>query len=92
MSQVAHTTPKRHPLSARKRLWLLLWSLIRLVIVLPLWVLSLVLLLLGWALSPWGTGVLLDQAEQRDWIEFEHREGSLLDAFRLEGFALDAAG
>ncbi|WP_241697427.1 translocation/assembly module TamB domain-containing protein [Vreelandella salicampi] len=92
MSQVAHTTPKRHPLSTRKRLWLLVWSLIRLVIVLPLWVLSLVMLLLGWALSPWGTGVLLDQAEQRDWIEFDHREGSLLDAFRLEGFALDAAG
>ncbi|MCL7930163.1 translocation/assembly module TamB [Halomonas sp. ATCHA] len=50
------------------------------------------MLLLGWALSPWGTGVLLDQAEQRDWIAFDHREGSLLETFRVEGFALEAAG
>ncbi|MDR5898265.1 translocation/assembly module TamB [Halomonas vilamensis] len=92
MSQVAHTTPKRHTLSARKRVWLLLWSFIRLVVVLPLWLLSLVMLLLGWALSPWGTGVLLDQAAQREWIAFDHREGSLLETFRLEGFVLDAAG
>lgn len=92
MSQVAHATPKRHALSTRKRLWLLVWSLIRLVVLLPLWMLSLVMLLLGWALSPWGTGVLLNQAEQRDWITFDHREGSLLETFRLEGFALDAAG
>lgn len=92
MSQVAQTTPKRHPISSRKRLWLLLWSLLRLVVVLPLWLLSLVMLLLGLALSPWGTGVLLDQAQQRDWIAFDQQEGSLLDTFRLEGFALDAAG
>ncbi|WP_235818900.1 translocation/assembly module TamB domain-containing protein [Vreelandella massiliensis] len=92
MSQVAQTSPQRHPLSGRKRLWLLVWSLIRLVVVLPLWLLSLVMLLLGWALSPWGTGVLLDQAQQRDWIAFDQQEGSLLETFRLEGFVLEAAG
>lgn len=92
MSQDNQTAAKRHYFSARKRLWLLFWSLLRLIILLPIWLISLVLVILGWALSPWGTSVLLDQAEQRNWVQLEEHQGSLLEHLSLEGFGLDMAG
>lgn len=92
MSQDKQTVVKRHYFSARKRLWLLAWSLIRLIIVLPVWTISLLCVVLGWALSPWGTNVLLDQAEQRHWIQLDDHQGSLLERLKLEGLSLDLAG
>ncbi|MBS3667940.1 autotransporter assembly complex protein TamB [Vreelandella boliviensis] len=75
-------------LSPRYRAWLLLWSLVRLVIVLPIWLFGIVALLFGVALSPWGTGVLLSQGEQRDFFTYDQHEGGLLDHFQLENFQL----
>ncbi|MGS2743655.1 autotransporter assembly complex protein TamB [Halomonas sp. LS-001] len=92
MSQDDQAVVKRHYFSARRRVWLVFWSLLRLVIVLPIWLLALVFVILGWALSPWGTGVLLSQAEQRDWIQLESHQGSLFEHLELEGFGLDVAG
>lgn len=92
MNQQNHREPQRSYLSARKRLWLLIWSLLRLVIVLPVWLISIVMVILGWALSPWGTSVLLNQAEQRDWVQVQGHEGSLLEHLTLEGVNLDVAG
>ncbi|MDM7482211.1 MAG: hypothetical protein P3W96_009420, partial [Halomonas sp.] len=86
MAKVDVTTPpNREMLSTRRRLWLTLWSLLRLAIWLPLWVLGLVALLLGTALSPWGTGQLFSQGEQRGWFSYEQQEGALLESFRLQG-------
>ncbi|MBE0464517.1 MULTISPECIES: translocation/assembly module TamB domain-containing protein [Halomonas] len=70
-------------------MWLLIWSLVRLVIVLPLWLFGLIAVLLGTALSPWGTGVLFSQGEQRGYFSFEHQDGALLDQFTLQGFHLE---
>ena len=90
MSQVkSSATTTRQPYSSRKRAWLLVWSLVRLIIVLPLWILGLVALLLGVALSPWGTGFLFSQGEQRGYFTFVHQEGALLDEFTLQGFHLE---
>ncbi|WP_050804878.1 autotransporter assembly complex protein TamB [Vreelandella boliviensis] len=75
-------------LSPKYRAWLLLWSLVRLVIVLPIWLFGIVALIVGVALSPWGTGVLLTQGEQRDFFSYAHHEGGLLDHFQLEDFQL----
>ncbi|MEA2117475.1 translocation/assembly module TamB domain-containing protein [Halovibrio sp. HP20-50] len=80
---------KRHALSPKYRVWLLVWSLIRLVVLLPIWLLAIVTLILGVALSPWGTGVLLSQGEQRDFFSYTQYEGALLDHFELEGFQLE---
>lgn len=89
MSQVEPaTSDKRRMLSPRYRAWLLLWSLVRLVIVLPIWLFGIVALLVGVALSPWGTGVLLSQGEQRDFFTYDQHEGGLLDHFQLENFQL----
>ncbi|RUR27397.1 translocation/assembly module TamB [Vreelandella andesensis] len=60
----------------------------RLVIVLPLWLFGLVALLLGVALSPWGTGQLFSLGEQRGFFTYEHQEGALFDDFALRGFQL----
>ncbi|MDN6315592.1 MAG: translocation/assembly module TamB, partial [Halomonas sp.] len=79
-------------LSTRQRLWLFGWSLFRLLIWLPLWLLALLMLVLGLVLAPWGTGFLLSQAEKHDVISVEYHEGGLLDDFRLQGFAMDAFG
>lgn len=90
MSQVeSSTATTRQQYSLRYRAWLLIWSLVRLVIVLPLWLFGLIAVLLGTALSPWGTGVLFSQGEQRDYFSFEHQEGALLDQFTLQGFRLE---
>ncbi len=89
MSQVAPaTSDKRRMLSPKYRTWLLVWSLVRLVIVLPIWLFGIVALIVGVALSPWGTGVLLSQGEQRDFFSYAHHEGGLLDHFQLEDFQL----
>lgn len=90
MSKVeSSTATTRHQYSPRHRAWLLIWSLVRLVIVLPLWLFGLIAVLLGTALSPWGTGVLFSQGEQRGYFSFEHQEGALLDQFTLQGFHLE---
>ncbi|WP_193091962.1 autotransporter assembly complex protein TamB [Halomonas colorata] len=90
MSQVeSSTATPRHQYSPRHRVWLLIWSLVRLVIVLPLWLFGLIAVLLGTALSPWGTGVLFSQGEQRGYFSFEHQDGALLDQFTLQGFHLE---
>lgn len=101
MSDVQTTPDKRsrkpaqkraERLSTRQRLWLFGWSLFRLLIWLPLWLLALLMLVLGLVLAPWGTGFLLSQAEKHDVISVEYHEGGLLDDFRLQGFAMDAFG
>lgn len=93
MAKVEPAEPvKRHMLSSKRRTWLLLWSLIRLLIVIPLWLFGLVALLLGVALSPWGTGQLFSQGEQRGYFSYEHQEGALLDRFTLQGFELALGG
>lgn len=79
---------KRQLLSPKRRLWLAAWSFIRLFIVVPFWLFGLVALLLGVALSPWGTGQLFSQGDQRGYFTFEQQEGALLDRFTLQGFQL----
>ncbi|WP_052383823.1 translocation/assembly module TamB domain-containing protein [Litchfieldella xinjiangensis] len=66
------------------------WTLLRGVIWLPIWVLGLVLFALGLALSPWGTGLLLEQGQQRGWFSYEHAEGAPLDRLVLDEFRLQA--
>ncbi len=89
MSQVEPaSSDKRQRLSPKYRTWLLCWSFFRLVILLPIWLLGLVALMAGMALSPWGTGVLLSQGEQREYFSYAHHEGGLLDHFKLEEFQL----
>jgi translocation and assembly module TamB len=56
--------------------------------VLPIWLFGIVALIVGMTLSPWGTGVLLSQGEQRDFFSYAHHEGGLLDHFLIEGFQL----
>ena len=89
MSQVeTATSDKRQRLSPKYRTWLLLWSFLRLIIVLPIWLFGITALLVGVALSPWGTGVLLSQGEQRDLFTYAGHEGGLLDHFLIEDFQL----
>ncbi|MEQ6888098.1 translocation/assembly module TamB domain-containing protein [Halomonas sp. CS7] len=66
------------------------WALARLLILLPLWLIGLVLLLLGLALSPWGTGVLLEQGAKRGFYELGGYEGAPLDRLVLEDLRLEA--
>ncbi|WP_280551673.1 translocation/assembly module TamB domain-containing protein [Halomonas sp. 25-S5] len=68
----------------------LTWALARLLIVLPLWLLGLVVLLLGLALSPWGTGVLLEQGAKRGFYELGAVEGAPLDRLVLHDLRLEA--
>ncbi|WP_277810741.1 autotransporter assembly complex protein TamB [Chromohalobacter canadensis] len=63
--------------------------LIRALIYVPLWLLGLVLLLLGVALSPWGTAWLADQGQSRGWYEVEEVKGAPLDTLTLRGLHLD---
>ncbi|BBI74392.2 hypothetical protein HAALTHF_37970n [Vreelandella aquamarina] len=44
------------------------------------------------ALSPWGTGQLFSQGEQRGFFTYEQQEGALLDSFRLQGFQMAVGG
>jgi len=66
------------------------WALARLLILLPLWLIGFVLLLLGLALSPWGTGVLLEQGAKRGFYELGGHEGAPLDRLVLEDLRLKA--
>ncbi|WP_328717529.1 translocation/assembly module TamB domain-containing protein [Halomonas elongata] len=68
----------------------LTWALARLVILIPLWLIGLLSLLLGLALSPWGTGLLLEQGKRMGFYEFSRAEGAPLDTFILEDLSLDA--
>ncbi|WP_404378007.1 translocation/assembly module TamB domain-containing protein [Vreelandella aquamarina] len=79
-------------LSPKRRTWLAFWSLLRLIIVLPLWLLGFVALVAGVVLSPWGTGLLFSQGEQRGFFTYEQQEGALLDSFRLHGFQMALGG
>ncbi|WP_319928105.1 autotransporter assembly complex protein TamB [Vreelandella zhuhanensis] len=90
MTQASQSTTTRHSLSPSRRWVLFGWSLLRLIIVFPLWLIGLVMLLSGLALSPWGTGFLLSQGEQRGFYNLEHHEGDLLSHLVLEGFSLEA--
>ncbi|WP_311064151.1 translocation/assembly module TamB domain-containing protein [Halomonas sp. DWK9] len=93
MAKVDTQAPKnRQQLSGKRRTWLALWSLLRLVIVLPLWLFGLVAVILGVGLSPWGTSQLFSQGEQRGWLSYEQQEGALLDSFRLQGFQMALGG
>ncbi len=69
---------------------LLLWSLLRLLILLPLWLLGLALLALGLALSPWGAGLLLQEGAKRGFYALESVEGAPLERLVLRGFELEA--
>ncbi|MBD3894353.1 translocation/assembly module TamB [Halomonas sp. ML-15] len=51
---------------------------------------GLVIFALGLALSPWGTGVLLEQGQQRGWYTYDAVEGAPLDRLQLEGLRLEA--
>ncbi|GAB2711836.1 autotransporter assembly complex protein TamB [Halomonas garicola] len=82
----------RRRMSGRQRAGQTAWALVRLLFWLPLWLVALLLLVLGLALAPFGTGFLLSQAEKHELIRVEHHEGGLLDEFRLQGFAMDALG
>lgn len=89
MAKVESAKPvARYELSPKRRFWLLSWSIIRLLIVVPLWLFGFIALLAGVALSPWGTGQLFSQGEQRGYFTFEQQEGALLDRFSLQGFRL----
>lgn len=79
-----------HPLRHRSRVLSLLWALFRLLILLPLTLLGLALLALGLALSPWGTGLLLDAGERQGLYTLEAHEGAPLDRLVLHGLELEA--
>ncbi|MCS2610615.1 autotransporter assembly complex protein TamB [Halomonas dongshanensis] len=91
MSQAHSPTDGRQRLSSKRRTWLGFWSLLRLIILLPLWLFGLVALVLGIALSPWGTDFLLSQGEKRGYFSFESYEGGILENFELRGFSMDVA-
>src|SRR5690554_985349 len=48
-----------------------------------------VLLALGLALSPWGTGLLLEEGAKRGFYQLERAEGAPLDRLVLHGFQLE---
>ncbi|MGR2736978.1 autotransporter assembly complex protein TamB [Billgrantia sp. Q4P2] len=69
---------------------LLLWSFVRLLIVLPLLAIGAATLVLGLALSPWGAGLLLEEGAKRGFYQLEHVEGAPLDRLVLHGFRIEA--
>ncbi len=68
----------------------LFWGLFRLLILVPLLMLGLLVLLLGLGLSPWGTGMLLEEGAKRGFYTLESHEGAPLDRLVLRGLGLDA--
>ncbi|WP_069383683.1 autotransporter assembly complex protein TamB [Halomonas caseinilytica] len=68
----------------------LTWALARLLILLPLWLIGLLSLVLGIALSPWGTGLLIDQGKRMGFYDVSRVEGAPLDTLILEDLRLDA--
>ena len=77
------------PLSTGMRVRVLIWALVRLLILLPLWLLGLAVLALGLVLSPWGTGLLLEEGTKRGYYELEAVEGAPLDTLVLHGLRLE---
>ena len=69
---------------------LLLWSLFRLAVVLILLAIGALMLALGLALSPWGTGLLLEEGAKRGFYQLESVEGAPLDRLVLHGFRIEA--
>ncbi|WP_355660122.1 autotransporter assembly complex protein TamB [Halomonas salifodinae] len=76
--------------SLRHRARILSWALIRLLLWLPLWLLGLLLFALGLLLSPWGTGLALEQARERGLIDYASVEGAPLDRLVVDGLRLQA--
>lgn len=68
----------------------LILSLLKLLFLLPLLVAGLLLFALGIALSPWGTGVLLEEGAKRGFYQYERAEGAPLDRLVLYDFQLEA--
>lgn len=79
-----------HSLRHRSRVLTALWALFRLLILLPLWLLGVIILVLGLALSPWGTGLLLEEGAKRGFYELDATEGAPLDRLVLHGLKLEA--
>ncbi|MGJ7461744.1 autotransporter assembly complex protein TamB [Halomonas sp. MA07-2] len=79
-----------HPLRHRSRVLSLLWALLRLLIVLPITLLGLVILALGVALSPWGTGLLLDTGARQGFYTLASHEGAPLDRLVLHDLKFEA--
>ncbi|WP_346298834.1 hypothetical protein, partial [Halomonas sp. BM-2019] len=79
-----------HPLRHRSRVLSLLWALLRLLILLPITLLGAAVLALGLALSPWGTGLLLDAGARQGFYTLEAHEGAPLDRLVLHGLKLEA--
>ncbi|MCG6657108.1 translocation/assembly module TamB [Halomonas campisalis] len=65
-------------------------ALLWLLVAVPLWCLGLVLLVLGLALSPWGSGLLLEEGAKRGFYELADAEGAPLDRLVLHDFKLEA--
>lgn len=72
------------------RLRRLIWALTRLLIVVPITLLGLVLFLLGLGLSPWGTGLLVNQGQRMGLFDVGQVEGSPLETLVLKDFHLKA--
>ncbi|GED22465.1 autotransporter assembly complex protein TamB [Halomonas halmophila] len=72
------------------RLRRLTWALTRLLLLIPLWLFGLLLLVLGLVLSPWGTGLLLDQGKRMGLYDFASVEGAPLDTLIVEELSLEA--
>ncbi|MFQ3787425.1 translocation/assembly module TamB domain-containing protein [Halomonas sp. A29] len=68
---------------------LLLWSFVRLLIVLPLLAIGVAILVLGLALSPWGASLLLEEGAKRGFYQLERVEGAPLDRLVLHGFQIE---
>lgn len=80
----------RFPCVRFPRSWALLRALLWLLVAVPLWCLGLVLLVLGLALSPWGSGLLLEEGAKRGFYELADAEGAPLDRLVLHDFAVEA--
>ncbi len=65
---------------------------IRLLIWLLVFLIGLTMLLVGGVLSPWGTGLVLDQARSRGFIDYSQASGSPLEALSLKDVSLDLPG
>lgn len=74
----------------RSRVLTFFWALFRLLILLPITLLGLVIFALGLALSPWGTGLLLDAGQRQGLYSLESHEGAPLDRLVLRGLSLEA--
>ncbi|QTP55111.1 translocation/assembly module TamB [Billgrantia sulfidoxydans] len=68
----------------------LILAILKLLIVLPVLATGVVFLVIGLALSPWGTGLLLEEGAERGYYQLERVEGAPLDRLVLHGFRLEA--